>query len=107
VPVSGERPQHRFLIAPNNLAQTGLGIRGKEESSCLAGSLCSTLRRASIPSPTSLPTRQPPTPAVRRYGNSHRINPHRNRIEQVKYTVDPVNKIAHKQTRGAPPRMIG
>jgi hypothetical protein len=31
VPVSGERPQHRFLIAPNNLAQTGLGIRGKEE----------------------------------------------------------------------------
>ena len=23
--------QHRFLIAPNNLAQTGLGIRGKEE----------------------------------------------------------------------------
>jgi hypothetical protein len=23
--------QHRFLIAPNNLQQTGLGIRGKEE----------------------------------------------------------------------------
>ena len=23
--------QHRFLIAPNNLSQTGLGIRGKEE----------------------------------------------------------------------------
>jgi predicted porin len=23
--------QHRFLIAPNNLAQTGLGVRGKEE----------------------------------------------------------------------------
>ena len=23
--------QHRFLVAPNNLSQTGLGIRGKEE----------------------------------------------------------------------------
>src|ERR1700726_2540558 len=23
--------QHRFLVAPNNLQQTGLGIRGKEE----------------------------------------------------------------------------
>ena len=27
--------QHRFLIAPNNLQQTGLGIRGKEESTWL------------------------------------------------------------------------
>ena len=23
--------QHRFLVAPNNLSQSGLGIRGKEE----------------------------------------------------------------------------
>ena len=23
--------QHRFLVAPNNLSQTGIGIRGKEE----------------------------------------------------------------------------
>jgi hypothetical protein len=44
--------QHRFLIAPNNLQQTGLGIRGKEEF--LPGWF--VVFNVS----TSSPTRQPP-----------------------------------------------
>ena len=54
-----------WLIAPNNLQQSGLGIRGGK-SLCTTGSLSSTRRPASIRSPASSPTRQPPwspTPA--------------------------------------------
>ena len=51
----------QFLIAPNNLSQTGLGIKAKVEF-WTTGSLCSTLRPASIRSPASSPTWQPPTP---------------------------------------------
>ena len=52
--------QHRFLIAPNNLQQTGLGVRARK-SFCPAGPWCSTLPPASIRSPACSPTRQPPT----------------------------------------------
>ena len=50
-----------MALAPNNLQQSGLGIKGKM-SSWTTGTRCSTRRPASIRSPASSPTRQPPTP---------------------------------------------